>query len=366
MLRRRNAFALPVLLASACLGGPAGAQTVTIGSDRDNTIYSPASNLSNGAGEHLFAGVSLHTSTTRRGLLRFDVAAAVPAGSTITRVDLRLYMSMTNAAAFDIRLHRALADWGEGSSDAPMGEGGGAPATPGDATWTLSFYPSTPWAAPGGDFSPVPSAITSVDQEGYYLWASTPELLADVQGWLDARATNFGWFIVNADELTQPTAKRFDSRQNADPLRRPRLTIRFSPPACGTVTSYCVAEPNSTGAGALIAQTGTTSIAANDFTLTASSLPAGNPCLFIMGADPRQLPFGNGYLCLGPTVTRLAPSDVSTPGGTATHALDFTAAPFVGAIAPGDVRHFQCWYRDPAAGGAGFALSDGLSASFCP
>ena len=35
-------------------------------------------------------------------------------------------------------------------------------------------------------------------------------------------------------------------------------------------------------------------------------------------------------------------------------------------ITPGSTWYFQFWYRDSAAGGAAFNLSNGLSATFCP
>lgn len=35
-------------------------------------------------------------------------------------------------------------------------------------------------------------------------------------------------------------------------------------------------------------------------------------------------------------------------------------------IVPGSAHRFQAWYRDPAGGGAGFNLSDGLEVVFTP
>jgi hypothetical protein len=53
---------------------------------------------------------------------------------------------------------------------------------------------------------------------------------ADVQGWLDHPATNFGWQI-RADELqAPPSARRFGSRESATP---PVLTVIFTPPGGG-------------------------------------------------------------------------------------------------------------------------------------
>ena len=51
--------------------------------------------------------------------------------------------------------------------------------------------------------------------------------------------------------------------------------------------------------------------------------------------------------------------------GTLTTSLDLTARPNEG-IAAGNTPHFQAWYRDPAAGGAAFNLSDALVVTFCP
>jgi hypothetical protein len=365
MQRSKLLFVLQ-LCAGAATSISARAQVTTLVSDRDSTIYSSGANLSNGAGEHLFAGASVHTSTVRRGLLHFDVPANVPAGSVIQRVDLRMNMSQTIAGPNLVRLHRATADWGEGTSHATGGEGGGALATSGDATWTLRMFPSVPWSNAGGDFSLASSAECVVDQDGLCVWNSTPALVADVQQWLDAPAANFGWFVIHADEASQPSAKRFDSRENSNPALRPRLTIEFTPPACGLVTSYCVAGPNSVGTGALLAHSGSTSLAANAFVLEASQLPAGTNHLFFLGSTAAQIPFGAGYRCIAAPIARLGPPAVTSAAGTASRVLDFTAPPLLGSLSPGDVRDFQCWYRDPAGGGTGQQLSDALSARFCP
>jgi hypothetical protein len=51
--------------------------------------------------------------------------------------------------------------------------------------------------------------------------------------------------------------------------------------------------------------------------------------------------------------------------GNAVRSVDLASAPVLGVITPGSTAYFQCWYRDPAAGGAAFNLSDGLSVTFC-
>ena len=103
---------------------------MTLTASRDNTLYEQVGGgLSNGAGEYIFAGTTATTSLRRRALLRFDVHAAVPAGSTVTSEALQLNMSRTISNAQPVSLHRVMADWGEGTSDALLEEGGGAAAT---------------------------------------------------------------------------------------------------------------------------------------------------------------------------------------------------------------------------------------------
>jgi hypothetical protein len=55
----------------------------------------------------------------------------------------------------------------------------------------------------------------------------------------------------------------------------------------------------------------------------------------------------------------------TTNGGFAQRTLDFTSSP-ASDITAGSTWSFQFFYRDVAAGGAGFNLSNGLSATFCP
>jgi flagellar hook capping protein FlgD len=210
----------------------AAADTVVIGPLKDNTVYAEDSTLSNGSGEHLFAGDN-GSASPRRGLIAFDIAASIPAGATVDSVELTLTMSHTSvgSGARSIGLHRLLADWGEGASDAEGNEGGGAPAMAGDATWTFRFFNTDAWSVAGGDFVPAESATRVVQDVGVYVWRSTG-MRDDVQGWLDAPSSNFGWILVG-EETGPQTAKRFDSRQRLTPASRPTLTIYYRPDPTG-------------------------------------------------------------------------------------------------------------------------------------
>ena len=128
----------------------------------------------------------------------------------------------------------------------------------------------------------------------------------------------------------------------------------------------------SVGPGATMSASGTTSVSANDFTVQVSGGVPGQLGLFYYGAEELALPFGDGLRCVGAGslgTFRLNPPQAMDGQGASARLVDFTAPPASigpGAILPGSTWKFQHWYRDPAAGGAGFNLSDGLSATFCP
>lgn len=213
-----------------------------LGAAKDNTLYeNAAGSLSNGAGDHFFAGhTGLNTMVIRRGLIAFDVAADIPAGSTIHSATLTLNMSRTLSGTQPVALHRLLSDWGEGLSHAAGFEGGGALAAKGDATWVHTFFPDSRWLTaagiptPGGDFAAASSASISIGGAvGFYSWGSTANMVADVQMWLDNPSANFGW-LLRGNESVLMTTKRFDSKDNLLASVRPVLEVCYSPPNCAT------------------------------------------------------------------------------------------------------------------------------------
>jgi hypothetical protein len=195
---------------------------------QDNTLFENATGaLSNGAGPYFFAGRNTQ-GNTRRGVLQFDIAGNLPPGSVITTVALKLHVSKTSPSASPtpVSLHRVLASWGEGTSFVTNGMG--VPSTPGDATWIHRFFPDSLWTTPGGDFEATPSAVTTVDGIGSYIWTD-PAMIADVESWLAAPQSNFGW-LVQGDESASANgeARRYDSRENENENVRPLLTIEYT------------------------------------------------------------------------------------------------------------------------------------------
>jgi len=205
--------------------GVACADQVSLVPEKDNTIYEDGGDVSNGQGAYIFTGMN-GTFLARRALLYFNVQGNIPPGATINSVTLRMFMSRTISAAQEVSLHRVLADWGEGASDAFGDEGFGTAAEPGDATWTHRFFDTDTWDVPGGDYDGTSSAAASVVFDDFYEW-SGPGLVADVQAWIDQQGNNFGWIVIG-NEAESATAKRFDSAENADPTHWPTLIVDFT------------------------------------------------------------------------------------------------------------------------------------------
>ncbi len=125
--------------------------------------------------------------------------------------------------------------------------------------------------------------------------------------------------------------------------------------------NYCASSSNSTGLPAVIRFEGSTSVAADDLVLVASPVP-NQPGIFYFGPNQLELPFGNGYRCVGGALVRLPVTFPSS--GELRHALDVAA--HSGLLVAGSVWNFQAWFRDPQAGGALFNLSDGMRLEMCP
>ncbi|MCK6446965.1 MAG: hypothetical protein L6Q99_11280 [Planctomycetes bacterium] len=126
-------------------------------------------------------------------------------------------------------------------------------------------------------------------------------------------------------------------------------------------TPFCNVSPNSTGEAARLSANGSTTPGVGTLTLSAGPVPAAKSGLVIMSTNTKpSTPFGKGYLCLSAPIVRFPVT--TTGGGTLVTTLDWTGAS--SSIQPGDTWQFQTWFRDPAGGGAGFNLSEGLSILF--
>jgi hypothetical protein len=213
---------------------PGSAETLVLHPVADTSLISAAPDNNNGGQAWVLAGVTQNF-TTNRGLFRFDLSG-LPPGSVIESASLSLEVTRQPRDGYapgPFGLHRMLQAWGEGNKIALDNAGGlGAPATAGEATWNAAFAGALAWTAPGGaadaDFAAIASAEVFIYGVGDspYLFPSTPELIADVQAWLDHPASNFGWMLRCEDESPNFTARRFGSREDAGSL--PQLFLQFT------------------------------------------------------------------------------------------------------------------------------------------
>lgn len=227
------------------LGGstmPAAAASVTIPPSADTTLIEIAPTNNNGAQAWILAGKIQNDVYRNRALLRFDFTN-LPPDARILSVALNIEVKRVPdepPANSTFGLRRMLRPWSEGNKFAnpdpnanprePPGQG--RPATAGDSTWLCAFFPTNEWSVPGGaeglDFSSTESSFQLIGGLGPYRFESTPELVADVQEWVNQPGSNNGWMLLSNDEVTILTARRFASRE--DPDAHPTLEIEYAAP----------------------------------------------------------------------------------------------------------------------------------------
>lgn len=210
---------LLLLFGLATLATPAFALETTLDPVAFNTIYEDNPTYASGVSTSLFFG-PIASGSPRRILVKFDFST-LPAGAVVTAATLRLNINRAarNSDFSDnIAIHRLLASWGQGTTDAGAG-GGGNQASAGDATWNARFYnapPATPsllWASPGGDFQATPSYTAAMGVTiGTLNLPATPGLVADVSDWLANPGNNQGWIVIGPEGLgLEYKARRVDS-----------------------------------------------------------------------------------------------------------------------------------------------------------
>jgi len=126
-------------------------------------------------------------------------------------------------------------------------------------------------------------------------------------------------------------------------------------------TSYCSSGVN----GAEIQAYGSDSVAANALMLRSTGAPANQNGLFYYGDNQIQVPFGQGFRCVGGSqgVFRLHPVVNSGAGGVLEYQVDLANPPEIsGLVTPGSTWNYQAWFRD----GLDFDLSDAVSVTFAP
>lgn len=134
----------------------------------------------------------------------------------------------------------------------------------------------------------------------------------------------------------------------------------------------CPPVANSTGAAGAIASSGTTSLAANDFVIEASSLPQSAFGFFLTSRDFGSVLPGNsvGRLCLSGAIGRfVGPGQILDSGAAGAFALPLdlgqhpTPTGLV-PVQPGETWFFQAWHRDAVMGMPTSNFTAGMAATF--
>ena len=217
---------------------PSADATLLGGTDVGNSLAVPG----------MFVGKD--PSNVKRGLIEFNVAAAIPAGATVTGVSLQMTIgqvagssggSVTNFGPVQtMGLYDESQAWGQPTNTVGAssfgGHGHGAAAQTGDATWTTAAWSTTPWnVAAGGNWTA--GSLDLADAQvpgttGYVATWSSAALAAEVQGWLDNPASNNGLLIKDQDEVTGTTFRAFWGEQGAinagNPSWAPDLSVTYT------------------------------------------------------------------------------------------------------------------------------------------
>ncbi|MBK7875188.1 MAG: hypothetical protein IPJ77_05475 [Planctomycetes bacterium] len=139
-------------------------------------------------------------------------------------------------------------------------------------------------------------------------------------------------------------------------------------PDLGSAEIYCPAEPNSMGIAATIGTFGSLAPTNETFGLSVTGVPAVPTSwgMFTCGTEQTNIPFGNGRLCVSPFsqgIFRMTTQSLAQ--GTITLSMETSLQDFV-LCTPGSTWNFQFWYRDVAAGGSRFNLSNAVHVRFAP
>lgn len=218
--------------------------------------------------------------------------------------------------------------------------------------------------------------------DGYFPPKAASVSGADLAPWVGAPGETVDFESTALVSITGTIHPQLVQVHDPDASLRLSATYRYIPPVqVGTAYCFCasgspcgnVGAPdegcaNSTGAGGVLEAFGSASLAAADFKLRGRQLAPGRPALFFQGVNATNggqgALFGDGLRCADSQVVRLEVSAAGDQGELET-TVDVAAR---GGVAPGDLRRYQLWYRDPLGSPCGhaFNLTNGLELTWRP
>ena len=138
---------------------------------------------------------------------------------------------------------------------------------------------------------------------------------------------------------------------------------------CQEPSNFCTASPNSfSPTGAILDHSGSTSVTLNNFSLEeVGGVPPNKTCAAFYGQNTSiNVIYGDGRRCIASPFFRVHPATTSNVFGDFTIPIDLGALSPAGSINAGQTWGWQVMYRDPAAGGSGFNITNGLLTHWCP
>ena len=314
------ALAASILVAATGIAAPQDLTPVVAASIRDE----PPDGLGDSFNTVPFTGLLREQSTREdRAIQEFDVAGM--AGTTVSSATLAGTVHVNNSFDNGVRTFDFLLYDGNGVAD-------------------LSDFQSAATLVGSGSYHP------PIDTSFNYSF----DVTAVVQGLLNGGATDIGL-------LVDPT-----SSPNFPNILSDAVSVLSIQLGGGPGTNYCISVPNSTGSASTISGSGSSSLSANNLVLTADNLPP-QPGIFIAGPAQAQIPFFNGFLCVGQQGLQRFLNTAAPAGGSITEAVDYgTSAPGGLNVVAGLSYNYQRWNRDPAGGGGNANFSNGLELTHTP
>jgi len=193
------------------------------------------------------------------------------------------------------------------------------------------------------------------------------------------------WFIAGANALEEgcggdDTCEAANALANTDPWNHAGCGVP------GVGSTFCTGDQGtcpcgnendgsngsagcangSSAGGATLVGSGSSSVGADDMTLSATGLAPSEPGLYFQGDNAINggagNPFGDGLRCAGGAVIRIQ-IRVADASGASETSVGIASS---GGCVAGDIKRYQLWYRDPAGSpcGATFNLSSGCEVTW--
>lgn len=175
---------------------------------RDTRLKSGSPNTNYGTSDPLNVDGGAEDIST---LLKWDLGS-IPPGSSVNAVSITV--NVTNASTVSYEVYEVLRAWVEGNGT--MGSG---------ASWNV-FDGTVAWEAAGAqgglDRSSTPVGVLTASALGPHTFSLNANGVAVVQGWVNNPGSNRGLIV---QDYAGSNALAFNSRENAAPANRPRLTV---------------------------------------------------------------------------------------------------------------------------------------------